>query len=74
MHSFARLLTPGLDGVFFCWNLNYDTLKESNISQRINGTGIFTYNWRKFMVNVATYAIRGSYGYANIAGKSSNQC
>ena len=31
-----------------------------------------THSWRIFFVNVATYEVRGFYGYANLAGKSSN--
>ena len=35
----------------------------SKISQRIHGTGTFTYIWLIFMVNVGKYTIHGSYGY-----------
>ena len=35
----------------------------SRISHTIHGTGIFTYIWLIFMVNVGKYTIRGSYGY-----------
>ena len=37
-----------------------------NISHRIHGTGIFTYIWLIFVVNVGKYTIYGSYGYRNI--------
>ena len=39
---------------FFFWNV----IK----THRIHGTGIFTYIWLIFMVNVGTYTIHGWYG------------
>ena len=52
VHSFARLLTPGLDGTDL-WQRNCDTLKQSNISQ---GNHHVWYNVRTvgvcFFVNV----------------------
>ena len=32
------------------------------MTHRIHGTGIFTYIWLIFMVNVGVYTIHGSYG------------
>ena len=32
------------------------------LAHRIHGTGIFTYIWLSFVVNVGKYTINGSYG------------
>jgi len=65
--------SAGLDdftaGVLFrdCFKQNpwvlFDPCMEHIISHRIHGTGIFTYIWLIFMVNVGIYTIHGSYEY-----------
>ena len=40
------------------------------LSHRIHGTGIFTYMWWIFTVNVGKYTIHGSYGCMNFIRKS----
>ena len=41
------------------------------ISPSIHGTGISTYIWLIFMVNVSKYTIHGSYGYTNFRSVAS---
>ena len=50
-----------------CMKINGITIHRSTFeddfpqSQRIHGTGIFTYIWLNFIVNVGKYTIHGSY-------------
>ena len=46
----------------------------SRISHTIHGTGIFTYIWLIFMVNVGKYTIRGSYGGMSIDSNLHHCC
>ena len=49
-----------------------ESKQAANLSHRIHRTGIFTYNWLIFMVNVDKYTIHGWYGYGNLTGFPEN--
>ena len=42
--------------------------QKTSVSHTIHGTGIFTYIWLIFMVNVGKYTIHGWYGFYQLRG------
>ena len=64
----------GLDALLAQWGLGCPVItsgscaQATSVSHTIHGTGIFTYIWLIFMVNVGKYTIHGWYGFYQLRG------
>ena len=60
--SWRELFLPSLQIKESFYLLNQPGFSKASSTHTINGTGIFTYIWLTFLVNLGKYTIYGSYG------------